>query len=416
VSPRLRLVALRVRGVLARALARAWMAAVPPHAQALVAGLPDTEENSLVTALALARRSRGEVLLVAHEPAVARAALDRVARVLDGPHGEEHAAAAARVVVVPKRGRGTFGAFVRSRLVLYTHGLFDSPRPVRGRLHVNLWHGSGPKWNGNANQSQRIGADVLAANNVPWGREVARALSMPSGTRIVPGNAREDVMLAARDRSALARLGLDPARPVLLWMPTFRTSGRAGRVGLREGEPLGGLGDPVLDALVAACAGTGVQLVLKTHRHDDDDYVRLGVPSLTTEDVLAAGLTLYELLGLADGLVSDYSSVWVDFLATGRPVALHCPDLESYERARGLNEPPLREVAGGLFLEDPAGAEELAGALAAGSAFRPAALAATLERLGVRVGGGSRADAMLDAVRQTALERLGTDLGIEPRA
>ncbi|NLF04518.1 MAG: hypothetical protein GX593_05900, partial [Actinomycetales bacterium] len=111
---RARLVALRVRAVLARALAHAVMRVLPPHAQSLVAGLPDSEENSLVTAIALARRTRGRVLLVANDPAHAREQLDRVAEVLDAasPEGPQSAVVGGRtareaadvVVVVPKKG------------------------------------------------------------------------------------------------------------------------------------------------------------------------------------------------------------------------------------------------------------------------------------------------------------------------
>lgn len=427
-TARLRLLALAVRGVVARAVARGVMRLVPPRAQALVAGLPDSEENSLVTAIALARRFRGRVVLVANDPAAARIQLDRVAAVLDSSgvarDGQRAAReAAADVVVVPKRGLAPFGEFLRSAVVAYTHGLFDSPRPAGRRLHVNLWHGSGPKWNANARQSQRIGADVLAANNVLWGREVARALAMPPGTRIVPGNAREDVMLAARGgtpgdpREALAALGLDPARPLVLWMPTFRASARAGRVGLREGQPLGAGTDPVLERLVAEARAADVQLVLKTHRHDDDDYAARGVRALTTEDVLAAGLTLYQLVGLADAMVSDYSSVWVDFLATGRSVGLHCPDLAEYERERGLNDPPLRDVAGGVFLTSPDDAAELVADVAAGRVFRAEALAGVRRALGMpepgsAAGATSRADAMLDELAEIARARFGGDLGL----
>lgn len=432
VTARLRLLALRVRAVLARTFARVFMAVVPPRQQVLVAGLPDSEENSLVTALALARRFRGRVVLVAVDPGFARSQLALVARALG------MAEAAGRVVVVGKRDRGTYGEFLRSAVVAYTHGLYDSPRPAGRRVHVNLWHGSGPKWNANANVSQRIGADVLATCNEPWGREVARALSMPPSTRLVTGNPRQDVMLAGTSREALAALGLDPARPVVLWMPTFRTSARAGSVGLREGEPLGEGADPLLERLVAGCGVAGVQLVLKTHRHDDDDYGRLGVHTLTSDDVLGAGLTLYQLVGLADAMLSDYSSVWVDYLATGRSVALHCPDLAAYEKARGLNDPPLREVAGGLFLETDADVDELVADVAAGRVFRTESLAATVAALGATVGPlavvppeggahldsgagagtgpvtGSRADAMLDELAAIGLDRFGTDLGLTP--
>src|SRR5690606_1237228 len=117
---RVRLTALRVRGVLARALARTAMRLVPPAPLALVAGLPDTEENSLVTALALARRFRGRIVLVAREPAAARAALARTARVLGVDHVD-------RVEVRAKRDPTTPWLFVRATWVAYTHGLFDSP-------------------------------------------------------------------------------------------------------------------------------------------------------------------------------------------------------------------------------------------------------------------------------------------------
>lgn len=401
----MRLAFLRLRGVLVRALARLAMRLVPPAPLALVAGLPDAEENSLVTALALAGRFRGEVALVVADPAEASALLARVARLLDAP------ALAERVRLRPKSDPRTAWAFVRARWVLYTHGLYDSPRPVGRRVHVNLWHGTGPKWNVNARQSQRIGADVLAAYGEVWGRQVALALRMPPGTRVVPGNPRQDVLLSPGPRSALAALGLDPGRPLLLWLPTFRRSARAARFGLAEGEPLGGREDAVLRRLFAECRELGVQLVLKTHRHDDDDYSRLGVRRLTTEDLTAAGLTLHQLLGHADGVLSDYSSAWVDFLVTGRSVALHCPDLERYERERGLNAPPLREVAGGLLLDED-GAAELARDLAAGCVFRPAALAAAREALGVEVRPGPRAAAMLDSLLALARERHGEDLGL----
>ena len=416
---RLRLLALRVRGVLARAVSRTLMGLVPPRAQALVAGLPDSEENSLVTALALARRFRGRVVLVANDQALARQQLERVAAVLDARE------AADAVVVVPKKGLATYREFLRSAVVAYTHGLYDSPRPAGRRLHVNLWHGSGPKWNANARQSQRIGADVLAANNEPWGREVARALAMPAGTRIVTGNARQDAMLAAArgpvPRGGLESLGINPDRPLVLWLPTFRASARAGRVGLREGEPLETGADPVLERLVTDAADAGVQLVLKTHRHDDDDYAARGVHALTTEDLHGAGLTLYQLLGLADAVVSDYSSVWVDFLATGRSVSLHCPDLQVYERDRGLNDPPLREVAGGLMLGSADEAAELVADVAAGRLFRAEALAGVREALGMSgaprtpgTGAGSRADAMLDDLAAIARAWWGDDLGLKP--
>lgn len=46
-----------------------------------------------------------------------------------------------------------------------------------------------------------------------------------------------------------------------------------------------------------------------------------------------------EALGIADVLVSDYSSIFFDFLATGRPIVFFTPDVRDYSTYRGLYLP-----------------------------------------------------------------------------
>ncbi|MGI8458533.1 MAG: CDP-glycerol glycerophosphotransferase family protein, partial [Propionibacteriaceae bacterium] len=347
---------------------RLLMRLLPARRYALVAGLPDTEENALATAVGLATHYRGEVVLVVADPAAARRHLDHVATVLG--------VSAARVEIIGKAARGTYLRFVRAELVAYTHGLYDSPRPLGRRLHVNLWHGTGPKWNANANFTQRIGAQAHAASSPLWGREAIRALAMDPGTRVVAGNPREDVSdaAAAGNRTALTRLGLDPDQALVVWLPTFRRSARAGLVGLNEGEDLSSEAyQPDLAVIADAARRAGVQLVAKPHRLDADSYAELGIPVFGTEDLITAGLSVYELLGLAHGVISDYSSVWVDRLGSSTSIALYVPDLASYERARGLNKPDLSVVAADLVL-DRGNAREFFAAVASGAPWRPQAL------------------------------------------
>ncbi|RHA38893.1 CDP-glycerol glycerophosphotransferase family protein [Cellulomonas rhizosphaerae] len=396
---------LAARRAVATAAWRVLMRIVPTAPVALVAGLPDTEENSLVTAVRVAQRSRGSVVLVAGDPARGRAALDRVATAL----GAEPAA--TRVRVVAKRAPRTAWLFVRAELVLYTHGLFDSPRPVGRRLHVNLWHGTGPKWSGNANVSQRIGAQVLSTASPIWGSATARALSMRDAT-LVPGNARQD-LLGTGPRDVAGLLGLDPGRPLVLWMPTFRRAERAGSVGLSEGADLAD--DELAGDLPSLAAAAGVQLVVKPHRSDSARYEALGLAVLDDATIAAAGVTLTQVMGAAHGMLSDYSSAWVDFFATGAPIALYCPDLDAYVRDRGLNDPPLGQVAAGLMLRTGGDAQAFFASVAEGAQYAPAARDALLHALAMDIGPG-RADRMLDGVRDAALARLGTDVHLEPSA
>lgn len=59
---------------------------------------------------------------------------------------------------------------------------------------------------------------------------------------------------------------------------------------------------------------------------------------ITTDNAFLAsrGVGLYNLLGAADALITDYSSVYYDYLLTGRPIGLTVDDFEEYKQNRGF--------------------------------------------------------------------------------
>lgn len=52
--------------------------------------------------------------------------------------------------------------------------------------------------------------------------------------------------------------------------------------------------------------------------------------------VVPSDIDTNDLLSIVDVLVTDYSSVFFDFMATGRPIAYYVYDLEQYEAERGM--------------------------------------------------------------------------------
>jgi CDP-glycerol glycerophosphotransferase (TagB/SpsB family) len=94
------------------------------------------------------------------------------------------------------------------------------------------------------------------------------------------------------------------------------------------------------DRLNALLAAWNMTLLVKPHPLAptgfvdswlSDQTIRINNKWLADRD-----LTLYGVLGGASVLVSDYSSVVVDFIATGRPCILYQPDAISYRESRGL--------------------------------------------------------------------------------
>jgi len=64
------------------------------------------------------------------------------------------------------------------------------------------------------------------------------------------------------------------------------------------------------------------------------------VRSLDGGAIAALGTSLYPLLAGVDCLITDVSSVWIDFLLTDRPQIFMFPDREAYAGTRGLHLEP----------------------------------------------------------------------------
>lgn len=381
-----------------------------PARRALVYGRPDTEENSLVAALALTERYPGEVWLLCQDERAARRHLEIAAAALGGRPDV--------VRVARRRFPGSLWTYVHSELVLYTLPIYVAPRARGPRVHVNLWHGTGPKRSSSANFEVRVGASAITANCASWGRATARQLHMPQDAEVLVGNLRQDLLPVGRARDGiLRRLRLDPDRPLVLWMPTYRSSVVTGVGAMQDADPLSVSAPKALVTprlLAEQAALHGVQVVVKPHPLDSDDFRRLGIRVLTDQEISDCGAGLSQFLGMADGLISDYSSAWTDFLQTKRSIALFCPDLDAYTAERGLSEPLLGDVAAGLFIDTAADGEEFFRAVATGGVFRAQRLAATRDRIGY-FDGEQRRHRFLDQLENHVARRLPSrDLGLRP--
>lgn len=103
-------------------------------------------------------------------------------------------------------------------------------------------------------------------------------------------------------------------KKIVLWTPTFRGNAANPRqVGV---EAIGKLEREL---------GEGYYVIRKVHPHVDNLY-HLSNCDIPTE----------ELLPVADLLITDYSSVVIDFLLFEKPYVLFAPDLGQYEAERGL--------------------------------------------------------------------------------
>lgn len=62
---------------------------------------------------------------------------------------------------------------------------------------------------------------------------------------------------------------------------------------------------------------------------------------LTAAELQRSSVDLYEILRAFDALITDYSSVYFDYLLLERPILFMVPDLETYQRVRGFSLEPI---------------------------------------------------------------------------
>jgi hypothetical protein len=322
--------------------------ATPAHRHAVVAAAPDDEGNGVEMVRALAAHMR-VYWLVGDPPETLRWL---VADVAD----------ASRIRIVSRTSATAYLAYLTARYIFFTHGLYGSPLPPPHKTVVNLWHGDGPKAR---KRFAQIRSSALVAGTELWGNRRPELFSMPRCDVLITGNPRVDQFRRPTDEQTLRSLGLSPDRPLVLWLPTYRrTAFRGRRIGaVRNWADTDGLSwssqtVQFAGLLDETAHSLGITVALKAHHLDADDYQDTGLRVLTRSDLMTARTTLYQLLAVTNGLVTDYSSVWTDYLCLDRPVGFFCPDLDEYELGRGLNVTGYREILPGPLLSSAEQLEE----------------------------------------------------------
>ncbi len=317
----------------------------PTRPHVVVAAFPDTEGNAVEVLRRLVADGAETRWLVS--------SLDRdaAARTLDLD------ALPAHLRLLPKASAAGLWAHLTARLTFFTHGLHLSPTPPARKPVVNLWHGDGPKAPLRDRRTTPPRATLLVSGTRLFGEIKSGFLGVPLDDLLVVGNPRWDQLARPASDDELRALGIDPSRPFVVAMPTFRSSISVGsRVGWQDTSG-GSAAYSSLDMLAGLATGavsSEAQVVVKPHPLDAESYSVPGVVRVTNADLERAGVAAYRLLGRAAALVTDYSSVWTDWLVLDRPVGFVLHDFEDYASgSRGLNVPDLAELLPGPELRTP---------------------------------------------------------------
>lgn len=232
----------------------------------------------------------------------------------------------------------------------------------KGQNVLNMWHGCGYKdvakelHSAGSGKKSMMQFDYALVPGPAFVETKSRYWNCPKEKILALGYPRYDWMLhPSLDRKIIMKklFGRQVSR-IVIWMPTFRNSdvldSKEGQIKMPYCLP--GLKDEAeLRELDQYLGAIDLMLIIKKHpvqsgwQFAEDTFTNIRF--VMQEDLDDQGVKLYELISACDGLISDYSSVAIDYMLLDRPIAYILADMEEYRRTRGfVFENPLKYMPG----------------------------------------------------------------------
>jgi|GEM_PF-1652162 len=313
--------------------------ALPKCNWAVVYGWPDFEDNALALEASLNQTTVRKVVLFVTA------------------HSENSRFVFGKKTIVVRKNTLRGGCyFLLARYVFFTHRCFMFRFPPHV-VSVNLWHGMPIKKIGCLLPGGRPYASKYAlATSDFWAAVVDKSLQ-PWGETLVTGLPRNDRIGPVAD-PFWERAGLAAAitgKKIIGWLPTYRQSvtGEIRSDGKEPGNVFGvaGILPGELNEFLRQRQGFAI---VKPHPMASPAAHRQWSNLLIIDEawLRRQATSLYALLGQCHLLVTDMSSVVVDYLVLDRPVIQLIPDLAAYRGSRGFSIEPVEDYFAGPLVTE----------------------------------------------------------------
>lgn len=231
----------------------------------------------------------------------------------------------------------------------FFHGEMLAIKPSKSQIWVNYWHGTPlKKINHMLDKLGEYEYDFFTYLTAAQERFVpimAEAFDCDIQKVIVCGHPRNDYLFS--NEWELEKLGIKKGiyDKIALWMPTYRQSRDGTIVDTKEGYLENGA-LPIfhtkekLEKLNQFLTQQNMLLIIKFHPAQNlENFKRESFSNilfLPHIQMVEEQIVLYQMVKDADCLITDYSSIYFDYLLLNRPIGFTLEDMEDYTDNRGF--------------------------------------------------------------------------------
>lgn len=232
---------------------------------------------------------------------------------------------------------------------IFFHGEIIAIKPSKNQVSINLWHGTPlKKFNKLADKLSDYKYNFftyLLASSEYFKPVMKECFDCNINQVKVLGHPRNDLLFKKSD--ILASLGISRKNynKIFLWMPTFRVSKDKYIVDIDDslrtetGLPIFSTENDLIELNNFLVSVNGI-IIIKLHPAQNLDFINIAslsnIKFLMNSDIEYNNYHLYNLVAQCDSLITDYSSIYFDYLLLDRPIGFTIDDIESYRRNRGF--------------------------------------------------------------------------------
>lgn len=236
-----------------------------------------------------------------------------------------------------------YRALFLAKFIFFTDAYGFARNCREGQIRVQLWHGCGFKMRLNYVSCEKR-YEYMTVTSEIYANIHAQIFGLKKGQMLITGCAKGD-WLFIENREKLKGFTIPGAYKYIFWLPTYRFSEKSiekprdGDLNLETGLPLISSQEDLI-ILNEILMFYNMILFIKLHPFQDDKVMHCnGLSNIILLDndlLIEKDIQVNQLLSMADALISDYSSVAVDYLLLDRPIGFIVDDINSYSLNRGF--------------------------------------------------------------------------------
>ena len=210
--------------------------------------------------------------------------------------------------------------------------------PGKNQTVVQLWHGS-PLKAASQKMLDSYSADKLFFTHIIASSDffvsvLSQWFTFPKEKIVVCGQPRNDLLFTN------THYDFGTYEKLIVWLPTFRNSAQMGNDS-SQNQIIPIFQESDFSELNEFLKSKQVKIIVKLHPVQNiDTYNTVDLEQfilLSNDEFMRREMDLYRLCSQADALITDYSSIYFDYLLLNRPIGFTEDDIDIYADNRGFS-------------------------------------------------------------------------------